>query len=244
MSVFSHIDFDHHEQVVYGHDKASGLRAIIAIHNSNLGPALGGCRMWPYANDDEALRDVLRLSRGMTYKSALANLPLGGGKAVIRLPQGDFDRAALFRAFGREVERLEGRYLTAEDVGTGVADMEWVRTETAHVAGLPAAQGVVGGDPSPWTALGVLSAMEEAVRRRHGSGIAGATVAVQGLGHVGSHLCELLANVGARLVVADVDDPLLQPRSAFETAYADIAAGVGQWQSRLLALPTSQLPRP
>jgi leucine dehydrogenase len=186
-------------------DPATGLEGVIVLHSTRLGAAAGGCRFWRYPDAAAAATDALRLAEGMAYKNALADLPLGGGKAVIRLPQGDFDRAALFRAFGREVERLEGRYLTAEDVGTGVADMEWVRTETAHVAGLPAAQGAVGGDPSPWTALGVLSAMEEAVRRRHGSGLAGATVAVQGLGHVGSHLCELLANVGARLVVADVD---------------------------------------
>ena len=186
-------------------DPATGLEGVIVLHSTRLGPAAGGCRLWRYSDAAAAATDALRLAEGMAYKNALAGLPLGGGKAVIRLPAGGFDRAALFRAFGREVEKLEGRYLTAEDVGTCVADMEWVRAKTTHVAGLPAAQGAVGGDPSPWTALGVLRAMEEAVRRRHGSSLDGATVVVQGLGHVGAHLCELLANAGARLVVADVD---------------------------------------
>lgn len=186
-------------------DPETGLEGVIVLHSTRLGPAAGGCRLWHYADAAMATTDALRLAEGMAYKNALADLPLGGGKAVIRVPSGRFDRSALFRAFGREVERLGGRYLTAEDVGTSVADMEWVRTETAHVAGLPAAQGAAGGDPSPWTALGVFRAMEEAARRRHGSGLAGATVAVQGLGHVGSHLCDLLADAGARLVIADVD---------------------------------------
>lgn len=186
-------------------DPGTGLDGVIVLHSTRLGPAAGGCRLWHYADPAMATTDALRLAEGMACKNALADLPLGGGKAVIRLPSGRFDRSALFRAFGREVERLGGRYLTAEDVGTSVADMEWVRAETAHVAGLPAVEGAAGGDPSPWTALGVFRAMEEAARRRHGSGLAGATVAVQGLGHVGSHLCELLAHAGARLVVADVD---------------------------------------
>ncbi len=186
-------------------DPATGLDGVIVLHSTRLGPAAGGCRLWRYPDAAAAATDALRLAEGMAYKNALAGLPLGGGKAVIRLPAGGFDRAALLRAFGREVEKLEGRYLTAEDVGTCVADMEWVRAKTTHVAGLPAAQGAVGGDPSPWTALGVLRAMEEAVRRRHGSSLDGATVAVQGLGHVGAHLCALLASAGVRLVVADVD---------------------------------------
>jgi leucine dehydrogenase len=186
-------------------DPGTGLEGVIVLHSTRLGPAAGGCRLWRYPDAASAASDALRLAEGMAYKNALADLPLGGGKAVIRLPNGPFDRAALFRAFGREVERLAGRYLTAEDVGTGVSDMQWVRAETRHVAGLPVAPGAVGGDPSPWTALGVLRAMEEAVRRRHASGLAGARVSVQGLGHVGSHLCTLLAEAGARLVVTDID---------------------------------------
>lgn len=186
-------------------DPETGLAGVIVLHSTRLGPAAGGCRFWHYADAALATTDALRLAEGMAYKNAMADLPLGGGKAVIRVPSGPFDRAALFQAFGREVERLGGRYLTAEDVGTGVADMEQVRRQTAHVAGLPAAHGAVGGDPSPWTALGVFRAMEEAARRRYGSSLAGATVAVQGLGHVGSHLCDLLVEAGARLVVADLD---------------------------------------
>lgn len=186
-------------------DPETGLEGVIVLHSTRLGPAAGGCRLWHYADSAAATTDALRLAEGMAYKNALADLPLGGGKAVIMRPPGDFDRVALFRAFGREVERLGGRYLTAEDVGTGVDDMRRVREETAHVAGLPVAAGAVGGDPSPWTALGVLRAMEEAVRRRHGSGLSGARVAVQGLGHVGEQLAMLLAEAGARLVVTDLD---------------------------------------
>jgi leucine dehydrogenase len=186
-------------------DSESGLQGVIVLHSTRLGPAAGGCRLWRYSDAAAATTDALRLAEGMAHKNAMADLPLGGGKAVIRLPEGKFDRTALFRAFGREVERLGGRYVTAEDVGSGVPDMQEVRRETPHVAGLPVARGEVGGDPSPWTALGVLRAMEEAVRRRHSSSLAGATVAVQGLGHVGSRLCELLAGVGVRLVVTDVD---------------------------------------
>jgi leucine dehydrogenase len=186
-------------------DPETGLEGVIVLHSTRLGPAAGGCRLWHFADSAAATTDALRLAEGMAYKNALADLPLGGGKAVIMRPPGDFDRVALFRAFGREVERLGGRYLTAEDVGTGVDDMRRVREETAHVAGLPVAAGAVGGDPSPWTALGVLRAMEEAVRRRHGSGLSGARVAVQGLGHAGEKLAMLLAEAGARLVVTDLD---------------------------------------
>lgn len=186
-------------------DPETGLEGVIVLHSTRLGPAAGGCRLWHYADSAAATTDALRLAEGMAYKNTMADLPLGGGKAVIRRPVGSFDRVALFRAFGREVERLEGRYLTAEDVGTGVEDMRRVREETTHVAGLPVAAGAVGGDPSPWTALGVLHAMQEAVRRRHGSGLSGARVAVQGLGHVGEQLAMLLRDAGARLVVTDID---------------------------------------
>lgn len=191
------------QQVVPLHDPASGLEGLIAIHSTNLGPAAGGCRLWPYQSVADASTDALRLAEGMTYKNALAGLPLGGGKAVINLPRGHFPREALFRAFGRAVERLDGRYVTAEDVGTNVADMEFVARETRHVAGLTAKPEAAGGDPSPWTALGVFRAMEVAVRRRLRTSLSDVTVAVQGLGHVGFALCELLNEAGAKLIVAE-----------------------------------------
>lgn len=185
-------------------DPESGLEGVIVLHSTRRGPAAGGCRFWHYPEIRAATRDALRLAEGMAYKNAMADLPLGGGKAVLRLPSKPFDRSRLFAAFGREVERLGGAYVTAEDVGTGVADMEDVRSQTDHVAGLSARSGRPGGDPSPWTALGVFLSMEEAVRRQFGSDLRGMTVAVQGLGHVGSHLCRLLDRAGARLVVADM----------------------------------------
>lgn len=135
-------------------DSASGLDGVIAIHSTALGPGAGGCRLWAYPDLDHALADAVRLAEGMSYKNALAGLPLGGAKAVLRQPDGDFDRAALFRAFGRAVEQLGGLYVTAEDVGTSVADMEEVSSTTKHVAGLPSLAGRAGGDPSPWTAKG------------------------------------------------------------------------------------------
>ncbi len=209
MSVFSHIDFDHHEQVVYGHDKASGLRAIIAIHNSNLGPALGGCRMWPYANDDEALRDVLRLSRGMTYKSALANLPLGGGKAVIIGDPHTGKSAALFQAMGDFVDSLGGRYITAADSGTGVAEMQIMAERTRHVSGAELREAFAGGtrngDPSPSTAYGVFIGIQTAVKHRLGrDDLHGLKVAIQGVGQVGFDLARQLKAAGAELWITDI----------------------------------------
>jgi leucine dehydrogenase len=153
------------EEVVRLDDPRTGLTGVIVIHSTRLGPAAGGCRFRDYATEREAMTDALRLAEGMSYKNALAGLPLGGGKAVVRMPRGTFDRTALFRAFGSAVESLGGRYVTAEDVGTRVEDMAHVAGATAHVAGLPAGAGAVGGDPSPWTALGVLKAMEAAVAR-------------------------------------------------------------------------------
>lgn len=208
MTVFSHPEFDGHERVVFVHDAESGLEAIIAVHDTTLGPALGGCRLWRYPSEAEALTDVLRLSRGMTYKSALAGLPLGGGKSVIladgRALRREPKRAeALFRAFGRAVEQLGGLYTAAEDVGTSVADLELVGQETAHVAGVAAGQ---AGDPSPYTAYGVFRGLQAAVEYRLGrKDLKGLRVAVQGLGHVGAGLCEHLAEAGARLIVADLD---------------------------------------
>ncbi|WP_422056626.1 Glu/Leu/Phe/Val family dehydrogenase [Sphingomonas sp.] len=184
-------------------DPQTGLSGVIVIHSTALGPAAGGCRFHCYPGDADAVADALRLAEGMSRKNALAGLPLGGGKAVVRVPDGPFDRVALFRAFGRAVAALGGRYVTAEDVGTRVADMQSVADVTRHVAGLPAMAGAVGGDPSPWTALGVLRAMEVAVARHLDATLSDVTVAVQGLGHVGFALCELLHAAGARLIVAE-----------------------------------------
>ena len=188
-AVFDHPDFDAHEDVVFAHDPATGLRAIIAIHDTTLGPALGGCRIRHYASDDAALADVLRLSRGMSYKAALAGLPLGGGKAVILTAPGRPKTPAMMRAMGRAVERLGGRYVTAEDVGSTVADMDEVAKATAHVGG----RAGDGGDPSPFTARGVFLCLEAAVRHRLGRDLAGVHVALKGLGHVGFALAGLPA---------------------------------------------------
>jgi len=191
-----------HEQVVFCHDAAADYKAIIAIHSTVLGPAGGGTRLLRYASEEDALRDALRLSRGMTYKNAVAGLPLGGGKAVILANGGHQDRERLFRAHGRFVERFGGRFITGEDVGTSVADMDFIRQETKHVTGLAH----ISGDPSPWTARGVLRAIQASARQRWGSNsLAAKTVAIQGCGNVGFHLARLLAGEGARLVVADVD---------------------------------------
>lgn len=193
------------DEVVVLKDPAAGLDGVIAIHSTVLGPGAGGCRLWHYADGEAAFADAARLAEGMSYKNAMAGLPLGGAKAVLRRPQGDFDRGALFRAFGRAVARLNGRYVTAEDVGTGVADMEVVAGETRHVAGLTQRAGRPGGDPSPHTALGVFVSMAHAARRRLGRDLGECTVAIQGVGHVGEALARLLHAAGARLIVADVD---------------------------------------
>jgi leucine dehydrogenase len=209
MSVFNHVDFDHHEQVVYGHDKASGLQAIIAIHDTSLGPALGGCRMWPYANDDEALRDVLRLSRGMSYKSALANLPLGGGKAVIIGNPHTGKSEALFQAMGDVIDSLGGCYITAADSGTGVKEMQIMATRTPHVAGAGEREAMGGGtrngDPSPATAYGVFIGLQAAVKHHlDRDDLHGLKVAIQGLGSVGFDLARQLKAAGAQLWVNDI----------------------------------------
>jgi leucine dehydrogenase len=198
--LFTHPDFDDHEQVVHARDAEAGLTAIIAVHNTNLGPALGGCRIWKYASEERAVADVLRLSRGMTYKAALAGLALGGGKSVILADARTEKTPAMMRAMGRAVERLGGRYIVAEDVGAAVADMDQIACETAHVSGTSANV----GDPSPWTARGVFLAMQAAARHRWGSGVEGRIVSVTGLGNVGSNLCRHLARAGARLIVSDI----------------------------------------
>jgi leucine dehydrogenase len=209
MFVFSHIDFDQHEQVIYSQDKSSGLKAIIAIHDTSLGPALGGCRMWPYSSDELALRDVLRLSRGMSYKSALANLPLGGGKAVIIGDPRSGKSEALFQAMGDFVESLGGRYITAADSGTGVTEMQIMAQRTRHVAGADPREALGGGsrdgDPSPSTAYGVFVGLQAAVQHRLGrSDLNGLKVAIQGVGHVGFGLAQQLKAAGAQLWVSDI----------------------------------------
>jgi leucine dehydrogenase len=214
MAVFDHPEFDQHESVHYVHDAATGLRAIIVIHSTALGPSAGGCRRWQYSGDDVALTDALRLSRGMTYKNAVAGLKFGGGKSVIMADDATPKSAELFRAFGRAVESLGGRYITAEDVGCSVDDMRHVNEETGYVSGLPKSGDSAGGDPSPMTALGVFQGIQSAVKARLGAdSLDGIRVAVQGVGHVGLHLCHLLHEAGAVLVVADVNhDNLRQAR--------------------------------
>ncbi len=194
-----------HEQVAFCSDPAAGLRAIIAIHDTTLGPSLGGVRMWSYPSDADALADVLRLSRGMSYKAAVAGLNLGGGKAVI-LSDGKTEKTeALFRAFGRFVESLGGRYITAEDVGTSVQDMEWVSAETNHVTGLSKVRGG-GGDPSPITAYGVYKGIKACAKERLGSkDLEGVRVAIQGLGKVGYYLARHLVEEKAVVVACDID---------------------------------------
>lgn len=194
-----------HEQVVFCHNKDVGLKAIIAIHNTVLGPALGGTRMWNYKSEEDALVDVLRLSKGMTYKAATAGLNLGGGKAVIIGDPKTQKTEALFRAFGRFVNSLNGRYITAEDVGTTVREMEYVYMETPWVTGIPKAFGG-SGDPSPYTAHGVLMGIKASVKEKLGAdNLKGVRVAVQGLGNVGYHLVEYLAKEQAIVTVTDID---------------------------------------
>jgi len=191
-----------HEQVSLCYEPSTGYRGIIAIHSTVLGPALGGTRFWSYGSDREALIDALRLSRGMTYKAAVAGLNLGGGKSVIIGDNTTARREPLFRAHGRHIEALKGRYITAEDVGTSTQDMEYIKAETNHVTGLIG----TSGDPSPVTAYGVYRGIKACARVRYGSDeLAGKTVALQGCGHVGYHLAKLLHAEGAHLVVADVD---------------------------------------
>jgi leucine dehydrogenase len=203
MDVFSSPAFDDHEQVLFFYDRPSGLRAIIALHDTTLGPAVGGCRFWPYASEVEAVTDVLRLARGMTYKAAMADLPFGGGKSVIIGDPRTARSEALFRALGRAVHCLGGAYYTGEDVGTTPQDMDWAGLETPYVLGRTRGG---SGDPSPVTAHGVLLGIKAAVRHRFGRDeLQGVRVAVQGTGHVGGNLASLLAAEGAQLILADID---------------------------------------
>jgi leucine dehydrogenase len=201
MKVFDLMAAQEHEQLVFWSDPAVGYKGIIAIHDTTLGPALGGTRFWNYASDEEAIIDVLRLAQGMTFKAAIAGLNLGGGKSVIIGDNRVQDREMIFRAHGRAVETLKGRYVTAEDVGTSVDDMEYVRMETNSVAGLFSGS----GDPSPVTAHGVYQGVKACAQERYGDdSLEGKHVTVQGLGHVGYHLCSDLAKEGARLTVTDI----------------------------------------
>ncbi len=215
MDLFGHLKAYDYGEVHFKHDRGTGLKAIIAVHDSRLGPALGGCRFLPYDTDEDAVIDALRLARGMTYKAALAGLAHGGGKSVLIRPPHNFDRVAMFRAFGRFVDDLGGHYITAEDSGTGLEDMEVIRTVTKHVTGVDVTHGG-SGDPSPFTALGVRRGIEACVKFKLGRDkLDGVHVAVQGVGHVGYHLCKELYNAGAKLSVADVD-PLKAERAQRE----------------------------
>ncbi|MDX1671151.1 MAG: Glu/Leu/Phe/Val dehydrogenase dimerization domain-containing protein [Balneolaceae bacterium] len=202
--LFSQLQSYEHEQIAICSNPEIGLKSIIAIHDTTLGPALGGVRMWPYETEQEALKDVLRLSRGMTYKAAISGLNLGGGKAVIIGDPHTDKNEFLFRAFGRYVDSLGGRYITAEDVGIDVQDMEWVHTETKYVTGIPKALGG-SGDPSPVTAYGVYMGMKACAKKAYGSdSLRGKRVAIQGAGHVSSHLAEHLSKEDVELYISDI----------------------------------------
>jgi leucine dehydrogenase len=206
MEIFQDLLNHSHEQVSFFTDKASGLKAIIGIHSTVLGPSLGGCRMWNYASEADALRDVMRLSRGMTYKAAVAGLRLGGGKGVIIGDPRKDKTEAMMKAFGRSVEMLGGRYITAEDVGMCVQDIDVIRTATRFAVGGSNEGG--SGDPSIMTAFGVFQGMKAAVKFAGlGEDLQGITVAVQGVGHVGEHLCAHLSAAGANILVADIHQP-------------------------------------
>lgn len=211
MAAFDNPAFDDHERVVFCRDAATGLKAIIAIHSTALGPAAGGCRLWNYATDDAALTDVLRLSRGMSYKNAMAGLKFGGGKAVIIKTPEFTGSDSLYERFGDFVEKLGGDYVTAEDVGMSVSIMQVIARRTKFVSGLPPQEGHAGGDPSPKTAWGIYKGIEAAARFKLGrTGIEGLRVAIQGVGNVGYYLCRYLSQAGARLIVADIDPARVQ----------------------------------
>ena len=225
MRVFESIDFASHEQIVFARDPSAGMNAIIAVHSTALGPAIGGCRIQPYESEAAALRDVFRLSLGMTLKAAVAGVPFGGAKMVVIADPRRDKTEALLSAIGTAIERLGGRYITGEDVGTTVEDMAIVRRSTANVMGLPEALGG-SGDPSPRTALGCLAGIKAAVRHRLGkTSLGGVRVTVQGLGNVGWNLCKLLAGEGAVLTVSDVRADLVQ--SAAESFRAEVVADPG-----------------
>ncbi|HET9230089.1 MAG TPA: Glu/Leu/Phe/Val dehydrogenase dimerization domain-containing protein [Vitreimonas sp.] len=208
--------FDNHEEVFFVGGENQGFAGIISIHSTVMGPAAGGCRIWDYNSVEDALTDALRLSRGMTYKNAMADLPLGGGKAVIyRI---NTERVDAFQRFGDAVEKLNGRYITAEDVGATVADMRAIAGRTSYVAGLPKEAGQAGGDPSPATAFGVFVSIKALL----GGSVQGKTIAVQGVGAVGFNLCKLLNAESARIVVADVNRANLQRAEALGVEIAPV----------------------
>ncbi|MDN4493380.1 Leu/Phe/Val dehydrogenase [Ureibacillus aquaedulcis] len=205
MEIFKYLEKYDYEQVVFCQDKTSGLKAVIAIHDTTLGPALGGCRMWTYATEEQAIEDALRLARGMTYKNAAAGLNLGGGKTVIIGDPFKDKNEEMFRALGRFIQGLNGRYITAEDVGTTVSDMDLIHEETDYVTGISPTFGS-SGNPSPITAYGVYLGMKAAAKEAFGSdSLQGRTIAVQGLGNVAYTLCEYLYKEGAKLVVTDIN---------------------------------------
>ncbi|WOR13670.1 Glu/Leu/Phe/Val dehydrogenase [Hyphomonas sp. FCG-A18] len=215
--MFDNSSFDNHEGVHFFHDAESGLRAVIAVHSTALGPSAGGTRMWDYPDSDAMLTDVLRLSQGMSYKNAMASIPHGGGKAVIWGNSRTDKSEALFRAFGRAVDSLQGRYWTAEDVGIDTADIEIAAQETRYAAGLTTSE-AASGDPSPVTALGVFRGIKQCAIRAFGSDdLNGKTVAVQGVGSVGGYTALHLAEAGANLIITDID----------QDALADIKAKTG-----------------
>ncbi len=210
ISVFEQVAELDHEQVVYCYDKATGLKAIIAIHNTVLGPAMGGTRMWDYATEEKAAIDALRLSRGMTFKSAIAGLNIGGGKAVIIGDVRKIKNEALMRRFGKCIESLGGRYMTAEDVNMTTRDMEYIRMETSHVAGIPENMGG-SGDPSPVTAYGVYVGMKAAQKKVSGNdSLSGKRILVQGAGNVGTNLVANLTKEGAEIFVSDIFEDKLE----------------------------------
>lgn len=208
MALFEHIEFDNHEHVAFHHDKKTGLKAIIAVHNTKLGPSLGGCRMWPYGNSGEALTDVLRLSAGMSYKAAMANLPQGGGKAVIIGNPREHKSSELMQAMGRFVDSFNGRYIIAEDSGISVQDINQMASQTKYASGNKARYSIDGnepdGNPAPSTSLGVFCGIEAAVKHVFGSDLQGKTVAIQGIGHVGLRLAKHLHQAGAKIFVSDI----------------------------------------
>jgi leucine dehydrogenase len=223
MAAFDNSAFDAHERVVFCHDADTGLNAIIAIHSTVLGPAAGGTRLWSYASDDEALHDVLRLAQGMSYKNAMAGLKFGGGKGVIIRTPEFVGSDSLYEKYGEFVDQLGGSYVTAEDVGMSVDIMETIARSTRYVAGLSKKEGEAGGDPSPKTSFGIFKGIEAAVQFKLGSeNLSGLSVAVQGVGHVGYHLCRFLHEAGASLIVADIE-PACVDRVVKEFGAASVA---------------------
>lgn len=223
MAAFEDPAFDDHERVTFCRDVKTGLKAIIAIHSTALGPAAGGTRLWAYESDDAALHDVLRLSRAMSYKNAMAGLKFGGGKAVLIKTPDFAGTEALYERYGEFVDQFDGDYVTAEDVGMSVDIMEVVARRTRYVSGLRPRVGHAGGDPSPKTAYGIFKGIEAAVRFQLGrDSVAGLTVAVQGVGNVGYHLCEHLAEAGASLIVSDID-PVRMKKACDEFGATSVA---------------------